>query len=67
MWPTHEARALRRGRWKYLRTPVDALYDLQADVNETSDQSATQPDLLAELRTRWETINGGLLPYSAAG
>lgn len=71
-WRTHEERALRRGRWKYLRTtdyalPVDALYDLQADMGEASDQSATQPDLLAELRTRWVTIDGGLLPYSAAG
>ena len=49
------AHAFRRGRWKYLRTTddsltVDALYDLQADVGEASDHSATQPDLLAELR-----------------
>jgi arylsulfatase A-like enzyme len=70
-WRTHDARALRRGRWKYLRTTagaaaVDALYDLDADLGETSDQAEAQPAVLADLRTRWEAIDRELLPDPAA-
>ena len=66
-WRTHDARALRRGRWKYLRTTADALHDLEADVGEASDQAASQPALLGELRARWEAINRELLPYPDRG
>jgi arylsulfatase A-like enzyme len=69
-WRTHDARALRRGRWKYLRTtgegaPVEALYDLAADVGETASRAGAEPAVLDALRARWETIDRDLLPYPA--
>ena len=71
-WRTREARALRRERWKYLRTTddattVEALYDLEADVGEASNQATAQPELLGKLRARWEAIDRGLLPYPEGG
>ncbi|GIM90844.1 sulfatase family protein [Paractinoplanes toevensis] len=65
-WRTADARALRRGDWKYLRATTDAddaLYNIRADPREQADLSAKQPALLASLRTKWESINTTLIPY----
>ncbi|MGW0977480.1 hypothetical protein [Streptomyces griseus] len=71
---TREERALRRGQWKYHRAAKarfphkddkDSLYDLEQDPRECADRSAHEPRLVAELRTAWERIDAGLLPYPA--
>ncbi|BEL02476.1 sulfatase-like hydrolase/transferase [Actinoplanes sichuanensis] len=65
-WRTRSGRALRRGRYKYLRltaTGADALYDIETDPREQADLAARQPALTAELRTRWEQIDAPLLRY----
>jgi arylsulfatase A-like enzyme len=65
-WRTSRAGALRRGRWKYLRANnVETLHDVPADPREQADLAKHHPDLLNQLRTRWEQINAGLLPYPA--
>ncbi|QXJ20546.1 sulfatase-like hydrolase/transferase [Actinomadura graeca] len=66
-WRTRTSRALRRGRWKYLRTTPSspgALYDLGADPREQADLSRRRPEVLKALRTRWEEIDKELLPYA---
>jgi arylsulfatase A len=57
-------RAVRRGRWKYLRDGGtraggghDFLFDLERDANERQDLAARYPAMVAELRTlvaAWE-------------
>ncbi|MFC5748790.1 sulfatase [Actinomadura rugatobispora] len=63
-WRTRSSRALRRGRWKYLRaTTADALYDLDSDPREQANLARRHPEVLRSLATRWEEINKDLLPY----
>jgi arylsulfatase A-like enzyme len=63
-WRTRSARALRRGDWKYLRSAEgESLYNLAEDVREQADVARRHPDLLNDLRARWEEINRELLPY----
>ncbi|GLY19634.1 N-acetylgalactosamine-6-sulfatase [Kineosporia sp. NBRC 101677] len=66
-WRTRTDRALRRGKWKYLRLTAggtDALYDVVADPREQANLAAKHPELVSELRAQWEEINAPLLPYS---
>ena len=66
-WRTRSGRALRRGKYKYLRltaTGADALYDVEADPREQANLAAKKPELAAELRKRWEEIDTPLLRYS---
>ncbi|XVQ08799.1 sulfatase family protein [Spirillospora sp. CA-255316] len=63
-WRTRSSRALRRGRWKYLRaTTADALYDLDADPREQANLARRHPEVLKALAARWEEIDKDLLPY----
>ncbi|MFF0378093.1 sulfatase-like hydrolase/transferase [Actinoplanes missouriensis] len=63
-WRTRANRALRRGKWKYLRLSTsDALYDVEADPREQANLAAKHPQIVAELRAKWEQINAGLLSY----
>ncbi|WP_328594961.1 sulfatase family protein [Actinomadura macrotermitis] len=63
-WRTRSSRALRRGRWKYLRAAGgDALYDLAADPREQANLARRRPEVLTDLAARWEQINKDLLPY----
>lgn len=64
-WRMKDERALRRGRYKYLRTAngTDHLYDLKADKHEGADLRTKLPDQLAALRSAWEQIDSTLLPY----
>ncbi|GAA0600191.1 sulfatase-like hydrolase/transferase [Kutzneria viridogrisea] len=66
-WRTRQYRALRRGTWKYLRKPgpVDALFDLTADPHEQANLASRRPEVLTDLRARWERINSTLLAYPA--
>ncbi|WP_106401117.1 sulfatase-like hydrolase/transferase [Actinocorallia populi] len=65
-WRTRSQGALRRGGWKYLRSgSAESLFDLGADVREQADVAGRRPEVVRELRARWEEIEGGLLPYPA--
>lgn len=67
-WRVRANRALRRGDWKYYRDAAgaDHLYNLAADSREQADLAPDRPELLTELRTAWEGVAAGLLPYPAA-
>ncbi len=41
---------VRRGRWKYIRSSVDELYDLAEDPGELSDLQGTQSGMTADMR-----------------
>ncbi|WP_166028760.1 sulfatase [Streptomyces chilikensis] len=64
-WRVRGNRALRRGDWKYYRDTAgrDHLYHLAADQREQADLAKEHPELLADLRTAWETTDADLLPY----
>ncbi|KOY55867.1 twin-arginine translocation pathway signal protein [Streptomyces sp. XY332] len=64
-WRVRGERALRRGDWKYYRGKAgrDQLFHLAGDAREQADKAALEPARLAELRTAWEKVDAGLLPY----
>ncbi|WP_030292356.1 sulfatase [Streptomyces katrae] len=64
-WRVRGERALRRGDWKYYRGKAgrDQLFHLAGDAREQADKAALEPALLAQLRTAWEKVDAGLLPY----
>ncbi|MGW0131555.1 sulfatase-like hydrolase/transferase [Streptomyces sp. NPDC003299] len=64
-WRVRGNRALRRGDLKYYRDADgrDHLFDLAADAREQADLAPDRPQLLAELKAAWETVNATLLPY----
>lgn len=67
-WRTRTSRALRRGKWKYLRstaTGADLLYDLDADPREQANLAAKHPEVVAELRTAWEAIAAPQVQYAS--
>ena len=56
-------RALRRGRWKYLRVDGhDYLFGLEADERERANRAAPDADRLASLRADWEAWNATMPP-----
>jgi arylsulfatase A-like enzyme len=56
-------RALRDGRWKYLRVDGhDYLFDLPADARERANLAGREPGRLAELRDAWEEWNATMPP-----
>jgi arylsulfatase A-like enzyme len=62
-WRQDGEAALRRGRWKFHRKHLDALYDLHADPHERANRARHEPELLAELTKAWESVDATLLPY----
>lgn len=57
--------AMRRGRWKLVRPGRAAafeLYDLHADVGETTDLATNQPDVHQSMVDDWERWNDRLPP-----
>jgi arylsulfatase A-like enzyme len=59
-------RALRRGKWKYLRVDDhDYLFDLDADERERANRAAREPERLAALRADWEAWNATMPPIPA--
>jgi arylsulfatase A-like enzyme len=64
-WRMRGQRALRRGDLKYLRLAngSDRLHDLSADAREQANLAAKHPGDLTALRSAWESIDSGLLPY----
>jgi arylsulfatase A-like enzyme len=55
-WNTHGSEIVRWRQWRLVRFREGAwrLYDIEADPRETRDLSATQPEILAQLRARYE-------------
>ena len=64
-----KARAVREGRWKLVRLegkPAE-LYDLDADLGETSDVAAREPQVARQLAERIEVWDGELIPPTFLG
>jgi arylsulfatase A-like enzyme len=59
-----EAFAVREGRWKWMRTYRNApqLYDLEADIGEKNDISATHPEVTVRLSAASAAWNRELSP-----
>ncbi|WP_038204800.1 sulfatase family protein [Xenophilus azovorans] len=56
-------RALRQGRWKYLRVDGnDYLFDVEADERERANQARKEPGRLAAMRQAWEAWNDTMPP-----
>ena len=56
-------RALRQGRWKYLRVDEhDYLFDLAADERERANLALHQPERLAAMRDDWLAWNATMPP-----
>jgi len=56
-------RALRDGRWKYLRVDRhDYLFDLSADERERANLGKRQPERLAAMRAAWQAWNETMPP-----
>jgi arylsulfatase A-like enzyme len=56
-------RALRDGRWKYLRVDGhDYLFDIGADERERANHAARDPGRLAAMRAAWEDWNAQMPP-----
>lgn len=54
-WHSRKSRAARVGRYKWAETPTySGLFDLEQDPAETTDLSTSKPDVLAQVRGRWE-------------
>ena len=61
-----ELRAIRHGRWKYLRMDGrDFLFDLDYDCRERTDFAEKSPEILTDLRARWEHWDATMLPMPA--
>ncbi|RYZ13101.1 MAG: twin-arginine translocation pathway signal protein, partial [Comamonadaceae bacterium] len=56
-------RALRDGRWKYLRVDgTDYLFDVPADERERANRAKAEPERLAAMRDAWERWNETMPP-----
>jgi superfamily II DNA/RNA helicase len=54
-------RALRQGRWKYLRVDGhDYLFDIEADARERANRGPYEGDWLPRMREAWETWNASM-------
>ncbi len=61
-WRMGNQFAVRKGNWKLVRNDEKPaqLYDLSADIGETTDLSAKHPLTFKELETAWKAWNGTL-------
>lgn len=63
-------RAVREGKWKYVRDTYaheDELYDIEADRGENVNLAAQHPDIVADLKAKWHewaTQNGVVEDFS---
>jgi arylsulfatase B len=59
------ARALRRGKWKFVQArqnqPIE-LFNLEQDLSESKDLSATHPAQLQDLLAVWESLQSEMPP-----
>jgi len=58
-------RAVRHGDWKYLKiNGNEFLFDVVADPRERANLKNRRPEILVELRDRWQAWNAGMLPLT---
>lgn len=56
-------RALRDGRWKYLRVDgIDYLFDVEDDERERANRAPRDPERLAAMRDQWEAWHATMPP-----
>ncbi len=59
-------RAMRHGRWKYLRVDGhDYLFDIDADERERANRAPREPERLAAMRAAWEAWDATMPPIPA--
>jgi arylsulfatase A-like enzyme len=64
-WRAGAQRAIRLGDWKLVQTPREStaqLFNLRADLGETTDLAAREPAKLAELTARFTAWEAGTIP-----
>jgi uncharacterized sulfatase len=63
-WREGRLHGARLGHWKLVRglRGRDALYDLSADLGESNDLAAVQPDRLAKLRAAFDAWSAQMQP-----
>ncbi|WP_418320888.1 sulfatase [Piscinibacter sakaiensis] len=58
-----QQRALRDGRWKYLKVDEhEYLFDVETDERERANQGRLQPERLASMRAAWESWDHAMQP-----
>ncbi|MES2262409.1 MAG: sulfatase-like hydrolase/transferase [Pseudomonadota bacterium] len=58
-------RAVRSGNWKYLKlNGNEFLFDVTVDQRERANLAKKHPQVLADLKTQWETWNAAMLPIT---
>ncbi len=66
-WRTKRQRALRNGKWKYIREGADEfLYDLSIDEREQADFKSESPAVLDRLRREFDKWEAEMMPYPAS-
>lgn len=63
-WRSGEVRAVRKGKWKLVEFGKEftGLYDLEKDLGERDDVSASNPEVLRELREAWTKWSAQMAP-----
>ena len=60
-WERRGDRAARVGNWKWVKTADGGgLFDLAADLGETTDRSKEKPEVAAQLQAKWEAWRGAM-------
>ncbi len=64
-YKAHGQRAVREGRWKYLRiNEHEFLFDVEADPRERANLKTREPERFEHLRRLWEDWNARMLPIT---
>ena len=57
-WRMGQRHAIRSGKWKLIGdNKLSQLYDLDADISETNDLAASQPEQVEQLSSLWDSWN----------
>jgi arylsulfatase A-like enzyme len=60
-WHSRHSRAARIDNYKWVESPTHhGLFDLQADVGESRDLSGERPEVMAQLKSRWQAWRSGM-------
>ncbi|MFT3756697.1 MAG: sulfatase-like hydrolase/transferase [Pseudoxanthomonas sp.] len=67
-YKAHDQAAVRHGNWKYLRIGgKELLFDVARDPRERAQLQDVHPEILADLKARWQAWNAEMLPYPPRG
>lgn len=61
-WRSRNRDAARYGKWKYLNSGTEALFDLSIDPGEKTDLRRTHADVFADIKRRYAAWDAGVLP-----